>query len=971
MTKHRLKTSPFLAVAVVAALGMGLTACGGSGSSDSSSQMQETPDPALGAAKMAAAAAATAAAEAASAAATAASDADQAAMDAEQAATDAEAAADAQTANMGADEASYAVARDAARRARAAAGDARMAADDADAAKAAADAAKAAADAAKAEADEAETVAAAQAARDKAIAAQGDAETAQGNAETAMAASQDKQGDAETEQANAERYAGMVAAAQQAIDDENQRVMDVASARTEAMQSYMAADAAATKAEQAADDAEETASGSQGAVDARKAATAARTAANAAKMAHDAITDGMTTAEANAQAAEAATQAGNANSSYMAAKLENDAIQTAALIGKQQQEARDLANAREDAGMYADEVKTHYDAAKGKAADARAQADAARAAADKAKAARTDYANADKYAKMAEAEATKAETARDAAAAAHMAAEAARMAADDAQTSMAARAEADKAKAQNVIATEAHTGDTGAGMAYMAASDAANKATGAARVHVLGLLRHANGSDITFVGTEDDIDTAKALADARKDRLGLVVGVIEEAADGANNINGTIDAVNGSTAMATWPRVPDNPTTDDDESAGNVLMIQVDPDGDGALETLLFRTKAADEDDTDTADIDETIVTATRLDRGLGGFYGYSISDRGTHAIVFTDKTQDAAPVTEVTPLTASAHANLTVDIASHTITDLGTKSGDTYTGVTFYEAATVDVTAEDHDAGTAFMGSLTCPDGVTCNLQTDADGDLTDITGYQFTGSRAARAAVTEMTATQQAEANADYLTFGVWLQQDTNGDTEGTPKAFAAFADGGSPVTDVTYGGAVVTGSATYNGKAAGVYTAGKSVDWFEGNATLTANFGNKPQTGEDTVLGTITGMIDGIVAGGNEMDDVILLNDDGTPDDGNITATGGITGDARMGTASTVDNVTTYTHNGSWSGQFYNGTADVAATTDVDEKDVPPGSVAGTFGVSGINDMGTPDDKADDVTRSYVGAFGAHKQ
>ena len=43
MTKHRLKTSPFLAIAVVAALGMGLSACGSSGDSDTSSAPPPPP----------------------------------------------------------------------------------------------------------------------------------------------------------------------------------------------------------------------------------------------------------------------------------------------------------------------------------------------------------------------------------------------------------------------------------------------------------------------------------------------------------------------------------------------------------------------------------------------------------------------------------------------------------------------------------------------------------------------------------------------------------------------------------------------------------------------------------------------------------------------------------------------------------------------------------------------------------------
>ena len=115
----------------------------------------------------------------------------------------------------------------------------------------------------------------------------------------------------------------------------------------------------------------------------------------------------------------------------------------------------------------------------------------------------------------------------------------------------------------------------------------------------------------------------------------------------------------------------------------------------------------------------------------------------------------------------------------------------------------------------------------------------------------------------------------------------------------------------------------------------------------------------------MIDNIVAGGESMSDVILLNDDGTPDDGNMVAAGTFSGDARMGTATTVDAVTTYTHNGSWSGQFFNGTADDDTTADVNESHVAPDSVAGTFGVTGTTGMGD-----DAVTRSYVGAFGAHK-
>ena len=70
--------------------------------------------------------------------------------------------------------------------------------------------------------------------------------------------------------------------------------------------------------------------------------------------------------------------------------------------------------------------------------------------------------------------------------------------------------------------------------------------------------------------------------------------------------------------------------------------------------------------------------------------------------------------------------------------------------------------------------------------------------------------------------------------------------------------------------------------------------------------------------------------------------------------------------MDAVTTYPYNGEWSAQFYNGTADDDTTADVNESQVAPGSVAGTFGVTGT--MGEGDDA---MTRSYLGAFGAHKE
>ena len=49
-----------------------------------------------------------------------------------------------------------------------------------------------------------------------------------------------------------------------------------------------------------------------------------------------------------------------------------------------------------------------------------------------------------------------------------------------------------------------------------------------------------------------------------------------------------------------------------------------------------------------------------------------------------------------------------------------------------------------------------------------------------------------------------------------------------------------------------------------------------------------------------------------------------------------------------------------------ANDAETDDIDESTRAPGSVAGTFGVTRVDDAKTMDV---DETESYVGAFGAH--
>ena len=897
-----------LLIAGAAALALALAGCSGGGSDQA--EPMTGPDPALGAAQMAAA---------------------TAAGMANTAANDAEAAVTAQDGNKAADAASYAVAQNAAMRARAAAS---------------------AAQAASAAAAATEDTATAQAQRDIAVA---------------------KQGEAETEKGNAEMYAGMVQTAQNAVDAEAQRVLDVADAMSRAMTSYMEADADATKAEGQAEEAEATAPGSPGAMAAREAATAARTAADAAKVAHDAITDGMTKAEADGQADEAAKQAMYANSGYTTAKTENNTIQTAAIVGEEQLEARDLTQAKADAEeLYNDAddgVTFHYDAVVGKASDAAVQARAARMAANQAKYARTDATAANTHATAAETASGEAQAALARAMTAKSDADTARQAAMDATTSDDAKMALANLRTANDALTAEHTGAMGAGMAYMRARDAAEDAAEAQGVHVIGLLIHANAQDLDL-GNPDDVDLAAAIAKARDARHKAVGDAINAAvgdpaataAGGQDQDSSTAaDAGTASTASAeaSWQGDDvDVPTTDADESTMRALSITVSIDD---TTDLVFRTKAAEEDDTNTADVDETIVTATRFDRGLGNFYGYSISDRRNHAIVFTDKKQGKDQVLEVEAVTARYVEDEAVTTATEL--KLGTdRTGPTYTGVTWTP-----------DQQQPLTGTLSCGDlDANCDIEVNADGTITAIAGYVFTGSRDAVAAVAPAAAMEDA----DYLAFGVWLREDTNGDTEGTPKAFAAFANGGEPITDFNSDGdnndnyTLLTGIATYRGSATGVYTEGSGVDYFEGNATLTADFGAPGIAGDaeadDDEIGTITGSIHGIYVGGVSSTDVISLREAGI-----VATNSAFSGNTRMGPGTIEDDDSvSYKYNGTWSGNFYGSNpavADNAATTGVDESmdAAAPDAVAGTFGVSGTEGEG---DAA--VTRSYVGAFGARR-
>ncbi len=576
----------------------------------------------------------------------------------------------------------------------------------------------------------------------------------------------------------------------------------------------------------------------------------------------------------------------------------------------------------------------------------REEAEEARNAADRAKAARLDYAQAEEEAKKAEAVLKRAEAAlpiiRKAAADAAAAARKAKNAtmAEDARD---ARDEA-KEHYETLVTYLLNLNGMGIGLNTGVAAPVTPMPPPRTPVaaHVLGLLKAANAVDVEAAIDADDNPDTEDIDEstdegARAVRVMAVAAAIGAAAGtpaDADNDSTTTGGSGGATATASWE--PDTQADPPVEFAAGAFEIIVTPSTGVAL---TFRTTAVEADPGNN--ISAMPQTATRIDGVSGFMHGYSISDGSNHAIVFTDIEQ-----------TVAAKDAVTIDL---TISNKPVSKSE----VVLADGAT-DLTgaAYDHDGDedtnpvpAEFVCGSTTP--TDCQFEIE-DGELTRLVKYVVN--------VTEddfeLTAATGPVPDSDYLAFGVWLN---DGDSPGV----AAFADGGEPIASFAdY--VTLTGTATYNGKATGVYTAGSSVDYFEGDASLTANFG-APGTADDEnaaddEVGTIQGSITSIYAGGVATGDTISLRE------ADITDAGDFSGNARMGAGVIRDDDTVaYPYNGTWSGRFYGPATDDAATEDVVEgpANTAPAAVAGTFGVTGT--VGEGDDA---VTRSYVGAFGARR-
>ena len=454
----------------------------------------------------------------------------------------------------------------------------------------------------------------------------------------------------------------------------------------------------------------------------------------------------------------------------------------------------------------------------------------------------------------------------------------------------------------------------GAGMNYMEAMDAAAAAETAAGTHVLGLFKSANAYDAE--GTGDA--TKEKVAATEVASVGMAIAA---AAERDNEDDG--GQAGGATATAAWAvDTADNPDTADvDETEARLLEITFQSMVTGG--TAVFTSDTVGDADADPA------VKPNAKQTNVGGDFPhlFDISSGQARVLVFTDKEQDTPAVEVVTAVTVVNAEVTATDIAS-----VGESSD--------FETSFPGSFDHDSDGQTdAIEGTFTCADS-PCSLVYTGSGDdvtITAATGYTFSGSREGITAV-------MRDSKADYLLFGVWLDEVADGDDAGA-DTFGAVAMGGQPFT----AGNVIAlkGKATYSGPAVGAHhKTGSGVSSFDGDANLTADFDDA-----DTA-GTIEGTIDNIsVDGGDPMEEPIHLVK--TELSGAENTFGGR---AIMG-QQLGPGLMTHTFNGTWSGGFFgNG----------EEMTDHPGSVAGTFGVT--NTTGTGDDV---VTESYVGAFGAHQQ
>ena len=302
-----------------------------------------------------------------------------------------------------------------------------------------------------------------------------------------------------------------------------------------------------------------------------------------------------------------------------------------------------------------------------------------------------------------------------------------------------------------------------------------------------------------------------------------------------------------------------------------------------------------------------------------------------TYVIAFSDiEASTSRQNYDTTGVTAAA------DLVGGVITGDIPGDGSTFTG-TFNDA--------DNDNAPPVSGRFFC-EANACAISVDEDGEVTAAAGYSF------QPVASGTTSTSDP----DYMAWGVWLTV-PDATTATDLAAAGAFASG----NDVFQVRAALTGTATYNGDASGLYSAGGMVEYFEADVSLTANFGGTVGADSDTdtldtndglLIGAVTGSVSGIRAGGMAVDGSLTLKR--AP-----VVAAAENGDSTTGFEGAAEGTLgAHLLKGRWGGQFY-GPNDAAAGSMAARTEYPT-TAGGTFSATGGGN--TP--------VSILGAFGTWK-
>ena len=535
----------------------------------------------------------------------------------------------------------------------------------------------------------------------------------------------------------------------------------------------------------------------------------------------------------------------------------------------------------------------------------------------------------DLAAEMTEAEALSA--AQEAAMAAYMAAMAAVGGAKDPVAAANAQMYADAAMAASAAAAAAT--DSAMAMEHQMAAEAASaSAVEAGMTRGLGITTLANAAS-----NQSAIDSAKLVGVpapapiSNAGRVGRAMGAAATAAAGTPATGATgAGMANHQGAVAT--------VSASDTGGGPRFTLAATPAGDSNTANNVSTTLRRGESPS---------AITTR-----GGWAGAELVSSGSGP---TGYRQSALIFTDINPPAQSYNTGTTADSFNTPppITDFttavdigGTPSTAVNRSVITGEipgdgshfAATFNANPTDNNP--ARSGRFFCPSATAtstgCSISVDASGVLRSITGYTF------QYAVAGSTR----RGDSDYLAWGIWTHVPNGVQAPATggltnPATVAAFASGSDPFQVQ----AALTGSATYNGVATGLYSAGGMVEYFEADASLSADFGGRTANDSDPrddtandsfLLGAVTGSISNIKAGGMDVDGSLtlgrapLIAGDATPT---------INTAATRFTGNTQGALGGRAMQGSWTGQFYGPNRAPAGSVAV--RTEFPTTAAGTFG------------------------------